>query len=238
MNAFAYGLFLQWKLDIRGKALLITCYAIPLAFFFIMGAVFSAIMPEARYTLIQTMIILSAVMVSAVGLPQLLIETYGSDVKSVYKANGVPLYLGVVTHFISAFIHLMIVSAIMFFLAPIVFDAAPPENLPVFVVSLVSFAIVSLSLGSFLGLTLKDATKLSMVSQIIMLPSMMLSGIMFPVDMLPRALGYVSMIFPATWGNVAMTNNAFELVPFVVLGGMLLVFLVACGGALSKTVKE
>ena len=238
MSAFAYGLFLQWKLDIRGKSLLITCYAIPLAFFFVMGAVFTNIMPEAGYTLIQTMIIISVVMVSAVGLPQLLMETYGSDVKSVYKANGVPLYLGVVTHFISAFIHLMIVSALMFILAPIVFDAAQPENLPLFCASFAIFVFASLSIGSFLGLIVKDQTKLSMVSQVIMLPSMMLSGIMFSVDMLPRVLEYASRVFPATWGNIAMTSDVFEAVPFAVLGGMVLVFLAASGLALSKTVKE
>ena len=33
MNAFIYAVALQWKLDIRSKSLLITCYAVPLLFF-------------------------------------------------------------------------------------------------------------------------------------------------------------------------------------------------------------
>ena len=36
MGAFLYGIYLQWKLDIRSKTLLITCYIVPLLFFAIM----------------------------------------------------------------------------------------------------------------------------------------------------------------------------------------------------------
>ena len=32
MRAFLYGVFLQWKLDIRSRTLLITCYLVPLLF--------------------------------------------------------------------------------------------------------------------------------------------------------------------------------------------------------------
>lgn len=37
MSAFLFGVALQWKLDIRSKTLLITCYIVPLLFFAIMG---------------------------------------------------------------------------------------------------------------------------------------------------------------------------------------------------------
>ena len=33
MNGFLYGVELQWKLDIRSKSLLVTCYVVPLVFF-------------------------------------------------------------------------------------------------------------------------------------------------------------------------------------------------------------
>ena len=41
MGAFLYGVSLQWKLDIRSKTLLITCYIVPLLFFAIMGGIFA-----------------------------------------------------------------------------------------------------------------------------------------------------------------------------------------------------
>ena len=53
MKAFLYGVALQWKLDIRSKTLLITCYIVPLLFFAVMGGIFTSINPEAKSTLIS-----------------------------------------------------------------------------------------------------------------------------------------------------------------------------------------
>lgn len=46
MKAFLYGLFLQIKLDIRSKSLLVTCYIVPLIFFALMGGIFTSVIPE------------------------------------------------------------------------------------------------------------------------------------------------------------------------------------------------
>ena len=55
MKAMLYGIRVQLKMDIRSKTLLITCYIVPLLFFAIMGGIFTSLMPEAKYTLIQSM---------------------------------------------------------------------------------------------------------------------------------------------------------------------------------------
>lgn len=118
MNGFLYGVALQWKLDIRSKSLLVTCYIVPLIFFLLMGGIFTSVMPEMGSTLIQSMIVMSVSMGAFIGLPPSLLETYGSDIKKVYKANGVPLCLGLVTMFLSAFVHLMATCAVIALLAP------------------------------------------------------------------------------------------------------------------------
>ena len=128
MNGFLYGIALQWRLDIRSRALLVTCYLVPLAFFLLMGGLFTSVMPEMKNTLIQSMIVMSVSMGAFIGLPPSLVETYGSDVKKVYKANGVPLYLGLVTMAISAFFHLLLTSAMILLLAPVLFGAALPAS--------------------------------------------------------------------------------------------------------------
>ena len=48
MNGLLYGVALQWKLDIRSKSLLVTCYIVPLIFFLLMGGIFTSVMPEMR----------------------------------------------------------------------------------------------------------------------------------------------------------------------------------------------
>ena len=114
MGAFLYGVSLQWKLDIRSKTLLITCYIVPLLFFVIMGGIFTSVMPEARYTLIQSMTVFGVTMGALIGLPPSLVEIYSSDIKKVYKANGVPLILGLALTNISAYIHLFLMSIILY----------------------------------------------------------------------------------------------------------------------------
>ena len=57
MNGFLYGLALQWRLDIRSRAMLVTCYLVPLVFFLLMGGIFTSVMPEMKSTLISLSLI-------------------------------------------------------------------------------------------------------------------------------------------------------------------------------------
>ena len=211
MNGFLYGITLQWKMDIRSKSLLVTCYIVPLIFFLLMGGIFTSVMPEMRSTLIQSMIVMNVSIGAFIGLPRSLTETYGSDIKKIYKANGVPLYSGLLTMFLSAFVHLMISCVIILLLAPILFEAALPVQLPFFFLALAIYIIVSLSIGSVLGLAVKNQAKLTMTAQLVFLPSIMLSGIMFPVDLLPGFLEATGRIFPASRGYRLMLDHGFCL---------------------------
>ena len=150
MNAFLYGAALRWRLDFRNKGVLLTYYVIPLVFFAFMGAIFSSINPESKSTLIQSITIFGVTMGAILGAPLPLVELYGSEIKKAYKAGGIPLYIAAVNNFISAFIHLMIVSVIIFFIAPIAFDAAVPPNILFYFISLSLFIMVSLAVGSLL----------------------------------------------------------------------------------------
>ncbi len=234
MNGFLYGVALQWKLDIRSKSLLVTCYIIPLLFFLLMGGIFTSVMPDMRSALIQSMIVMSVSMGALIGLPPSLIEVYGSDISKVYKANGAPVCLGLVTMFLSAFIHLMIACVVIVLLAPVLFEAVLPAQLPIFFLALAIYIIVSLSIGSILGLMIKNQAKLTMIAQLVFLPSIMLSGIMFPMELLPDFLETIGRFFPASWGYRLMLDNGFC---FENLWYLILVFLTAaivCGMLLKK----
>ena len=211
MTGFLYSLTLQWKLDIRSKSLLVTYYIVPLIFFLLMGGIFTSVMPEMSSTLIQSMIVMSVSMGAFLGLPASLIETYGSDIKKIYKANGVPIHLGLVTMVFSAFLHLMITSMVILLLAPILFKANLPSQFPLFFLTLAIYIFVSLSIGSILGLTVNNQAKLTMIAQLIFLPSIMLSGIMFPITLLPDFLQAIGRLFPASWGYRLMLENGFSL---------------------------
>ncbi len=228
MGAFLYGVFLQWKLDIRSKTLLITCYIVPLLFFAVMGGIFTSVMPQAKDTLIQSMTVFGVTMGALIGLPPSLVEIYSTDIKKVYKANGVPLYLGLVLTNISAYIHLFIMSVVLYFAAPLAFNAEIPDNPGRYFISLAVFIAVSLSIASIIGLAVKDQAKTSMVSIIIFLPSILLSGIMFPIDLLPKAFQTAGKIFPASWGYRIMADHIFQLKNLVPLTVLFVLAVFAC----------
>ena len=228
MGAFLYGVFLQWKLDMRSKTLLITCYIVPLLFFAVMGGIFTSVMPQAKDTLIQSMTVFGVTMGALIGLPPSLVEIYSTDIKKVYKANGVPLYLGLVLTNISAYIHLFIMSVVLYFAAPLAFNAEIPDNPGRYFISLAVFIAVSLSIASIIGLAVKDQAKTSMVSIIVFLPSILLSGIMFPIDLLPKAFQTAGKIFPASWGYRIMADHIFQLKNLVPLTVLFVLAVFAC----------
>lgn len=50
-----------------------------------------------------------------------------------------------------------------------------------------------------------------MATQLVFLPSMMLSGIMFPASLLPASLQAAGKVLPATWGFEAMCAQGLGL---------------------------
>lgn len=234
MSAFLYGVALQWKLDIRSRSLLVTCYLVPLIFFLLMGGIFTSVMPEMKETLIPSMIVMGVSMGAFIGLPPSLIETYGSDIKKVYKANGVPLYSGLVTMIISAFIHLMIMCMIIVIFAPVLFKAGLPADFPGFFAALAVYVIASLSIGGILGLAVKNQAKLTMIAQLVFLPSIMLSGIMFPIELLPDFLRNIGKMFPAFWGYRLMLDGGLRFENMWYLLVVLVTAVVVCRMILKK----
>lgn len=229
MNAFFYGVSLQWKMDIRSQTLLITCYLVPLLFFAVMGGIFTSIMPEAKETLIQSMTVFGVSMGALIGVPPSLVEIYGSSIRQVYKANGVPEWLGFLTTGLSAFVHLFCMSVILMFAAPLFFDAEFPEDPAIYVLSLVLFLAVTISVAGVIGLTVKDQSKTAMWSMLVFLPSILLSGILFPKELLPNVLQIIGNAFPAAWGYRLMKGAGEWMGNFIPLAVILLLALLLCG---------
>ncbi len=234
MEGFIYGVILQWKLDLRSRTMLITCYAVPLLFFAVMGGIFSSITPESRETLIQSMTVFTVTMGALIGLPPSLAEIYQRDVKNAYQANGVPLSLGLVLINISTFVHLLIMCAILYGMAPVLFDAKIPEHPETYFGGLLVLIAVSLSVASIIGLAVKDTANTSMFSILLFLPSVMLSGVMFPRELLPEAFAVVGKFFPATWGYKLMTDPGLSLQTLCPLCIIFLVAFILCRVLLER----
>ena len=211
MSSFLFGVGLQWKMDLRNKGILLTYYAVPLLFFAFMGGIFSSINPASKDTLIQSMNVFGITMGAILGASSPLVEVYGSEIKKAYQMGKIPIWVAAVNNFISAFLHLFLMSLIIFILAPLAFEAKTPSNLGLYFLAISIFIMASITTGTVLGLFIKNTSRLTMVAQVIFLPSIMLSGIMFPVTMLPGAMEMVGLLFPATWGFKMMINEVFDI---------------------------
>jgi ABC-2 type transport system permease protein len=210
MGAFLYGVLLQWKLDLRNKGILLTYYVVPLVFFGFIGGIFTSITPESKESLIQSMSIFGITMGAVLGAPIPISETYGSELKRAYQVGNIPMFIPVINNLFSAFVHLFIMSTIIYLAAPVAFDASVPSSALAHFLLLAVFIVASLSIGVILGLTIKGTSRLTMASQFIFLPSLMLSGIMFPAKMLPSPLAAAGKILPATWGFEILKANYME----------------------------
>ena len=222
MRGFLYGITLQWKLDLRNKGILLTYYIVPIIFFGFMGGIFTSIDPMAYKTLIPSMTVFGVTMGAIIGSPTSLVEFFYSDIKKAYTVGKIPLWVAAANNFISAFIHLFIMSLILFFIAPIAFKATIPSNIPIYLVTLALFIATCLSVGMVIGLFIKSTSKLTMISQLVFLPSIMLSGIMFPSDMLPYLLQCIGKILPATWGYRSMCKAEIDIITLLSMTGIVI----------------
>ncbi len=73
-----------------------------------------------------------------------------------------------------------------------------------------------------------------MTTQLLFLPSIMLSGIMFLIDFLPDFLETIGRIFPASRGYQLMLDNGFCLENLWHLIVVFFVAVIVCGVVLKK----
>jgi len=211
MKAFLKYLIVQFKMDVREKGTLLTYYIVPLVFYLVMGAVFSSINPIMKDTLAASMTIFAITMGAVLGLPAPIVKIKEAGVLRAYRVNGIPNGAVLLVQALSAFLHLFLVSVIILLSAPFLYDAGSPTNFAAYLITLVALIFTSIALGLLIGVISSGQAVATMFSQAVFLPSLMLSGIMFPASMLPGFLNGVGVIFPATHAMRSFSELAFKV---------------------------
>jgi ABC-2 type transport system permease protein len=84
-------------------------------------------------------------------------------------------------------------------------------------VSLLYIAL-SLAFGLFIStITRSQVTALTISAMGLIMPSVMLTGMLFPIENLPRILQYLSCVIPATWFIDAMRKLMIEGLAFTLI---------------------
>lgn len=211
MNSFLKHLWVQFKIDLRERGTLMNYYLVPLVFYLVMGSVVSSINPLAKQTLAATMVIFSVTMGAVLGIPTTIVKMRESGVLRAYRVCGIPGWAVLFIQSVSAFLHLLVVSIIIFFTAPMFFGTSYPQSVPAYFLTLFILLFASIALGLFIGVSARSQSIATMLSQAVFLPTVMLSGIMFPASMLPGFLRAVGRLLPATYIMQCFTGFSYSM---------------------------
>lgn len=210
MNVLRY-VKLQFKLDFRNKAALLVYYIVPLIFFLFMGSIMSKIVFDDQSNFLNSMILFALLMSSSLGFPSILHSVYQTDTIKIYRLSRIPTYIPLISQVISSLIHMSLVSLIMIMISPLIFKVRLEESMMIFLIEYLMIAFACLSIGCFIGIFLKKTTAVNAFGQLIFLPSLMLSGMMFPKVLLPLFLQKISVIFPISIGNIVLNDGYLSM---------------------------
>jgi ABC-2 type transport system permease protein len=209
MTAFLHYLAYDFKNGLRDKSLLLLNYLFPLGLFIMMGFLMGGVNPAFNETIIPAMIIVAIMSVALLGMPNPIVSDRVAGVYRSFKINGIPA-----SHILSIpplgnLLHILLVSAVITILAVPLFSAALPVNWAAFLlVDLVAFFAMA-GLGMLIGVIATNDRATILFSQLIFLPSMILSGLMMPFDMLSPAMQRVALLLPATHAMNAFRGLAY-----------------------------
>ena len=211
MKAFFNYLWIQFKMDLRDRGTLLNFYLVPLVFFFVMGAVFSSITPLMKTTLAASMTIFAITMGAVMGTPSPLVKMRESGTMRAFKVNGISGTAVLTVQALSAFIHLFLVSVIIYFISPLAFHSQLPLSAGAYFAVVAVYLLACIGIGLLIGVTAPNQSTTTMLSMVVFLPSLLLSGIMFPASMLPSALLWLGRLFPATYALQSFSGLAFHI---------------------------
>ncbi len=135
----------------------------------------------------------------------------------------------VIPYFILSFINAITIITLAYFL----FDVPIAGSLVLLLAESMLFILMALSLGIMISTMTKTQMTAMMISIFsLMLPTMLLSGFIFPVENMPIALQYLSDIVPPKWyiiiiKKIMLMGASFEYVwkETLILLGMCVVFM-------------
>ena len=217
MKAFSSQLYIQFRGDLRDKGVLMVYYLVPLAFYFIMGSIFT--LPEISMgnSVITSITIFAISMSSYLGMPQSLVKARENGILQAYRVAGIPAWSLPLAAIIISFVHMLIIASIILLSAPFVFNAAWPGSIPLHFVSMALVILSSQALGTLLACFVKKQNTLTLVGQCLFLPTVLMSGIMFPTELLPKAMRIIGTALPATQGAKLVLDGTIQAGPLIIL---------------------
>ena len=230
MSAFINHFSFEFRTGVRNKTLLLMNYLLPLGFFAMMGSVMTEeVNPGFIDTMIPSMVVFAILGSTLLGIPDPLVAAREAGIFRSYKINGIPALSILVVPALTTIVHMIIAATIITMTAPLFFNAPQIANLPGFVLTFFALAWAYAGLGLLIGVISANTRITVLWAQLVFLPSILLSGMMLPYDMLPEGVARLARLLPAAHGMNAFRGLALNIKADFDPTGSLAVLLV--GGA-------
>jgi ABC-2 type transport system permease protein len=208
MTAFTSHFAFEFKTGLRNPSAMLMNYLFPLGFYAMMGLVMTQINPGFKDVLVPALVIFAIMASNLLGLPGPLVDSREAGIYRSFKINGVPALSILSIPALSTIFHALIVSAIIALTAPL-FDGKMPQNWLAFALITLLTAATFGTIGMLIGVIATSSRSVVLYSQLIFLPSMLLGGLMLPIEILPEAFQPIAAIFPTTQAMQAYLGLAY-----------------------------
>ena len=205
MTAFINHFAFEFRTGIRNKQLLLMNYLFPLGFFLMMGFVMAGVNPSFVESMTPAMAVFAVLAATLLGIPEPLVNARENGILRSYKINGIPSFSILVIPALTTMLHLVIVTAIITAVGLLLFDAPAPVNWFSYVLVFAALAFAMSGVSVLIGVVSPSSRMTILYSQLLFIPSILLSGMMFPYNMLPGVAGKIAQLLPAT-----QAMNAFN----------------------------
>jgi ABC-2 type transport system permease protein len=128
---------------------------------------------------------------------------------------------------LTTMLHLTLVTVVITFTAPLLFNAPIPINWLNFIVVFLSITFASACISVLIGVISPSSRMTVLWSQIIFVPSMLLGGLMLPYSFLPDVAAKASRFLPATHAMNAFNSLAMGKVADFSPWGSVLVLIIS-----------
>jgi ABC-2 type transport system permease protein len=227
MNAYAYHFSYEFKTGLRNPSMLFMSYLFPLGVYLLLALVMTAVNPLFKATLVPAMCIFAMMGGGLLAMGGPMVEARDAGIYRSFKINGVPAAAIVTIPVLTSTVHVLVVSIIITLTAGPLFGGALPVNPAAFAGLLVLGAFTLCSMGALIGVVSTNGRAVLGLSQAIFLPSMILSGLMLPLSILPASLQKVAALLPPAHIMQAMQGYAYGLPTAFSPAGSVLVTVVA-----------
>ena len=199
MKSLIYQFKFEFVKAFRDKTLLMLTYLMPLGFYLMMGLFMVEINPFFLDILIPSMVIFTILTSTLMGIPSIIVDNRNLGVLKSYKLYGIDKYQYVFINSLTSLIHVLINSLIIVISANYLFNAPTPDNYGLFILLIIIGVFTFTGISTLIGVISKNNKTTILFAQAIYLPSMILSGVMVPNEMIPSSVSKISNIIPTTY---------------------------------------